>query len=476
MPKNLYTYENVMHILQIEERKGRLNKGTYSAESGIPELSKQLKELRAAIKVSSRLEANEKKLVLSQFQHKYKELTGKEHDRITKDIVDRKFSISISPKTIKGKTAYVSDNCPTTIISKIIAQELQRGYKIKPQNRDHIIEQLLRLLDGSIEKIVIRADVQDFFESIPQETLLRQLSVDGNISTTSFKHLRAFMHHYDESLRKSNQEVRGIPRGLPFSSYLAEVYMMHIDAKIREIPGVYYYKRYVDDIVIVANPDNGTTMEYWQCLEECFAGSGLTLHQEKEKKYAATWGSDTSLATFVYLGYMFLFNKGKLQLRLSPRRYQKYKILLNAIFDIYAQCSHYRTCKVDKDPSKKRMDALHQLFLRLRVLTGNGLLSGRKNYVASGVYYSNKYITTTQQLRDLDALLTELVDTRFNPPQNLFGYSAENSYDENVTRIREQLKEFSFVRSFQNKELMRNPKYNLIQTQLQGIYLKHVDE
>lgn len=476
MPKNLYTYENVMHILQAEERKGRLKEGTYSADSGIHALSKQLKELRLSIKRSSCTDAAEQKLELLQLQQKYKDLTNKEQDRITKEIVDRKFSISISPKSIKGKIAYVSENSPTTIICKIIAQELQRGYKIKPQNRDHIIEQLRGLLDGSMEKIVIRADVQEFFESIPQEAFLRQLAVDGNISTTSFKYLRAVIHHYNESLRHLGQEVRGVPRGLSFSSYLAEVYMMQIDAKIREIPGVYYYKRYVDDIVIVANPNQGTATEYWLRLEECFVDSGLTLHQEKEKKYIATWGNDTSLATFVYLGYMFLYNKGKLQLRLSPRRYQKYKILLNAIFDIYAKCSHYRTWKVDKDPSKKRMDALHLLFLRLRVLTGNGLLSGRKNYVASGVYYSNMYITTTRQLKDLDNLLVELVDTRFNPPKNLFGYSAENTYDENVTRIREQLKEFSFVKSFQNKELMRNHKYNSIQTQLQGIYLKHVDE
>ncbi len=477
MPKNLYTYDNVMYILQMEERKGRLTeRTTYSADSGVLELSKLLKEKRALIKRSPNAEVRELKLELLQLQQKYKDLVGREQDKITKDIIDRKFTLSISPKSIKDKIAYVTDNCPTTIISKIISQELQRGYKIKPQNRDHIIEQLRGLLNGAMEKVIIRADVQDFFESIPQDVLLHQLAVDGKLSGISLKYIRSFFHHYNHTQLLLGHKSSGVPRGLSFSSYLAEVYMQNIDAMIREIPGVYYYKRYVDDIVIVANPDYGTSQEYWERLEMCFENSSLSLHHEPEKKYTATWGKNTDIAKFVYLGYMFLYHGGKLALRMSPRRYNKYKILINAIFDIYAKCSHFRTCTVDKDPTKKRADALHQLFQRLRVLTGNGFLSGRKNYVATGVYYSNKYITTTQQLKDLDDLLTEVVDTKFNPPCNLFGYSEENTYELNVARIREQLKEFSFVKSFQNRELNHSHKYNLIQTQLQGIYLKYKDE
>ena len=476
MPQNLYTYENVMYILQMEERKGRLKDGTYSVESGIKELSKLLKEKRAFIKQSSRDETAEKKLELLQLQQMYKERTEMEQDRITKEIIERKFALSISPKSIKGKTAYIADNCPTTIISKIISQELQRGYKLKPQNRDHIIEQLRGLLDGSMEKIIIRADVHEFFESIPQKKILHQLAVDGNLSTISLKYIRSFIHCYNQSQQILGLASNGVPRGLSFSSYLAEAYMQKIDAKICEIPGVYYYKRYVDDIVVVANPDKGTSQEYWNQLEKCFENTGLTLHQEDEKKYMATWGNGTTSAQFIYLGYMFMYSKGKLHIRLSPRRFEKYQILLNAIFDIYAKNSHYRAWKVDKNQSKKRMDALRQLFLRLRVLTGNGLLSGRRNYIASGVYYSNKYITSTDQFRALDKLLVDLVDCQFDPPRNLFAYSEKNNYDVNVERIRVQLKEFSFTKSFENKELMRSSKYNIVQTQLQDIYLKYVNE
>lgn len=42
----------------------------------------------------------------------------------------------------------------------------------------------------------------------------------------------------------------GLPRGLSISSVMSELYMKYFDLRIRRLEGVYYYARFVDDIVV----------------------------------------------------------------------------------------------------------------------------------------------------------------------------------------------------------------------------------
>jgi hypothetical protein len=466
MVTNLYTYEGVAQILRTEEKNGRLRENTYRADSGVLKLSQDMKTKRNEIKHTKKDARGELRLELHQLQEKYRIATEKEFERIAKEISGRSFQPKLSIKTFEKET-YVALDTNTLVVSKIIARELQHAYRLKPQNRDTIVEQLRGLLDGTMPKVVLRADVCDFYESIPQELLKHRIEADGKISSYSIKYLRSFMYAYNEICPNSDDEPVGLPRGLAFSAYLSELYMQQIDAEISAIPGVYFYKRYVDDIVIVADPDKGTPQAYWNKLNQIIIGAELTIHDDSEKAHAALWDKDVASDEFTYLGYKFKYSKGCLDVLLSQKREDKYRMLIDALFEIYEECALGKAWKYND----KRKEALHQLIARLRVLTGNGLLRGRKCFVASGVYYTNKFITDTKQLEELDRYLCNVIDNRFNPPTCLYNYKEGGDHATNVQRIKEKLKSFSFVQSFQAPKLINSPSYEWELMQLRHIYL-----
>ena len=169
-----------------------------------------------------------------------------------------------------------------------------------------------------------------------------------------------------------------------------------------------------------------------------------------------------------------------LNLGLSQKRYLKYQILLDTVFDIYNKCSHYRKPKsrlVEDGKSKyEKRDALHQLIDRLDVLTSNGLLSGRKNFVTTGIYYSNKYLTDFGQLTRLDIYLQEKIENCINPPANLFNYGQDNGHDKNVILIKQKLHSFSFVKGYEERKLHKNAHFGHVLLELQHIYRAYINK
>lgn len=468
---NFYEPDYLWKIMTGEERRGKLKDNSYSPQ--VKELSAKLKKMRDEYKTlpkENRSEERQEILELRELLDKAKQEELKEKSI---SISRGKIKLDIDVSEIKGHQALIAKNLETMLVCQIIKLELRRSYKIYPANMDTIIEQVKGLLDNPMPKVIIRADIHHFFESIPQEELLKKIENDSFISHRTIKYLKSILYNSNEQLHIIDNV--GLPRGLAFSSHLSELYMHSIDKEIKSKDGIYYYKRYVDDILIVADPIKHSMDDYWNFLKTTFKEKKLELHEDSEKKYLQTLDEHTENASFDYLGYNFSYDKGKLMLGLSSKRFNKYKKLLSAIFKIYSQCSHYR--KQSDRPVKGKskyahQDALHQLFGRLEVLTSNGLLSGRKNYVATGIYYSNKYLTDFSQLKQLDQFLHEMIEDKgvFCPPKSLFNYSQDNGYDKNLALIKERLHEFSFEKGFHDRKLHKGTRFGQVLLGLQHIY------
>lgn len=382
---DFYHFDSLWRIMKGEEKRGKLRADFYSPE--VKEISLDLKSLRSQLRSCPK---EERGSLQQDIQDRKDEMDERKKEELKKkalEISRGKAQLKIESLIIKGHRAFASNNLDTVLVCQIVKQELKRCYRLYPANRDVIIEQIKGLLDNGMSKIVIRADIRSFFESIPQQGLVSKLADDGFVSKKTVKYLKGLFYAYND--KAENKEGMGLPRGLSFSSHLAELFMRPIDERIKQTEGVYYYKRYVDDILIVADPAKGDKEHYWDVMDGVFKERGLALHNGSEKKYIACWDGTTMEKEFDYLGYKFVYRKGKLDVCLSQKRYLKYKTLIDAIFEIYAQCSHFRRRVDTRSQEVPRRDALHQLFDRLEVLTSNGLLSGRKNFVATGVYYSN---------------------------------------------------------------------------------------
>lgn len=473
---NYYQPEFLWKIMNGEERRGKLRKGYYSSD--VQELSSKLKELREEYRKLPKVSRSEKLQEIQDFKNQLDDLKKGEVRHKAELINSGKINLAIDVKQIKGHSAYIANNVDTMLVSQIIKFELRRSYKLHPANMDVIIEQVKGLLDNSMPKVVIRADIYHFFESIPQYDLIQILLDDGFVSRQSIKYLKGFLYAYNE--KANNIQRIGVPRGLAFSSHLSEFYMSSIDEKIQQIDGIYYYKRYVDDIIIVADPSKHSIGEYWDCLNNIIQEKGLKLHEDSHKKFIQVIDGDTTRMAFDYLGYHFTYHKGMLKLGLSQKRYFKYQLLLDKVFDIYNKCSHYRKPKsrpIEGGKSKyEKRDALNQLIDRLDVLTSNGLLSGRKNFVTTGIYYSNKYLTDFSQLNRLDIYLFEKIEKCFNPPANLFNYGEGNGHDKNVFLIKQKLHSFSFVKGYEERKLHKNARFGHVLLELQHIYHAYINK
>lgn len=470
---DFYHFDSLWLIMQGEEKRGKLRADFYSSE--VKEISRVLKSLRSQLRSSPKEERDSLQQDIQDLKYEMDERKKEELKQKALEINRGKAKLKIKSLTIKGHGAFASNNLDTVLVSQIVKLELKRCYRLYPANRDVIIEQIKGLLNNGMSKIVIRADICSFFESIPQQGLVSKLADDGFVSKKTVKYLKGLFYAYND--KADNKEGMGLPRGLSFSSHLAELFMRPIDEKIKQTEGVYYYKRYVDDILIVADPAKGDKEHYWNVVNGVFKESGLALHNDSEKKYIACWDGTTTEKEFDYLGYKFVYRKGKLDVCLSQKRYQKYKTLIDAIFEIYAQCSHYRRRVDTRGQEVPRRDALHQLFDRLETLTSNGLLSGRKNFVATGVYYSNKHLTNLKQLEDLDAYLAKTIDSKetFCPPANLFDYGKDNGYEKNVDLIVSKLHDFSFARGFRERRIHKDNRYGRVLLDLQRIYYSRKD-
>lgn len=456
-----------------EEKRGKLQTDYYSQD--VENVSKQLKKLRYKLRNSRK---GERDFIRQDIAELKEELDGKKEKELRLKALEMskgRAKVEICTQTIKGHKVFVSKNIDTMLVCQIIKQELRRSYKLYPANMDMIIEQIKGLLDNKMPKIIIRADIHSFFESIPQHELVEKLSDDGFVSRKTVKYLKRVLYTYNEAANILDE--KGLPRGLPFSSHLSELYMRPIDEKVRQLDGVLFYKRYVDDIFIVADPGKCSKKEdYWESLNSIIEEKELSLHNSSEKRYLAYLDKQTNNAQFDYLGYKFVYTEGKLDICLSNKRYSKYRIMIDAIFEIYAQCSHYRKkYEVENKEGHSKYchkDALRQLFERIDILTSNGLLSGRKNFVATGIYYTNKYLTDLSQLNKLDDYLSEKIDSKeaFSPPSNLFNYGQGNGYDKNVSLIKNKLHSYSFVKGFNERKIHKSEHFGRILLDLQRIY------
>lgn len=469
---DFYQFESLWNIMKGEEKRGKLRTDYYSQE--VKDISEQLKKLRSKLRNSKK---SEQDVIRQDIAELKEDLDGKKEVELrlkALEITKGKAKVEIGTQTIKGHKAYVSKNMDTMLVCQIIKQELRRSYKLHPANMDMIIEQIKGLLDNKMLKIVIRADIHSFFESIPQNELVKKLSDDGFVSRKTVKYLKRILYTYNETANILDE--KGLPRGLSFSSHLSELYMRPIDESVRRLDGVLFYKRYVDDIFIVADPDKCSMADYWDSINSIFEEKELSLHKDSEKRYLAYFDKQTNNAQFDYLGYKFVYKESRLDICLSNKRYSKYRIMIDAIFEIYAQCSHYRKKyeAENKDGHSKycHKDALRQLFERIDILTSNGLLSGRKNFVATGIYYTNKYLTDLSQLNKLDDYLFEKIESKeaFCPPSNLFNYGQDNGYEKNVSLIKYKLHSYSFVKGFNERKIHKSEHFGRILLDLQRIY------
>lgn len=389
-------------------------------------------------------------------------------------------------KTAKS-VIFSTNNVGSTLVLRKINDNLRRLYKVKQANRSTIISQIISLLSEPIPKYILKLDVSRFYESIPLDTALKKVLSDGLISIQSKKIMRTF-----QSIPSiTNISETSLPRGIGLSSTLSELFMRDFDKEITNTDGVYYYTRYVDDMILFCykppsnvmrqieflaqkhclrlNPDKCKIIEVPACIckDKCKCGinnvckcktkckckAGISEYANEKKYYPPfiTAGRYEYL-NFDYLGYRFYFppvgigdRRSRVVVTLSDKKVSKIK---NRI------ANSIRLFEKDND--------FPGLRDRLRFLTSNYFLVGKEHgRLYAGIYYNYPDLTpTSPECPTKDALdkLDSFVRRAFTDPNERLGKIARAKLTRSQKRY---IMSFSFKRGWEKKTIYKFSRSSL---------------
>lgn len=187
----------------------------------------------------------------------------------------------------KNKVIY---KLPKTAISadfvlRKINYNIKRIYGVFFANRNQIIEQIKYLIQENTDFYIYKFDIDNFYESIDNKVILNKIINSRLVSSATKQLLRRFFY--------SLSGVQGLPRGINLSATLSEIYMHEFDEYTKNLEGVFYYARYVDDIICF------TTIP----IDENKLKDRLpNLHFNSQKTYFGKVEASTQII-FDYLGY-----------------------------------------------------------------------------------------------------------------------------------------------------------------------------
>jgi len=313
-----------------------------------------------------------------------------EYLRQTCEYIIKNDSLNFRFREVNG--VYVNDydnldGLVQELIIRKIYENIKRIYKIKQANRNSIIKQIVVLLKDTYPSYIIRLDIKKFYDSIELDKIISKLTDDIRLN-----------HHSISLIKKifsdSKIKTRGLPKGISLSSILSELYMKKIDDSIRHIDGIYYYERFVDDIIIFCNgQENFKKIQDKVCT--LLYNKGLKLNYNKKQFLNDFYLNQGKKLT--YLGYSFKTSRPNrnahtcniLETELAATKVKAFKTKITKSFVHFAKSDDF--------------DLLKQ---RIKFLTGNYWVSNPSDLrpIKAGIYYNYSLLTSSKldQLKDLD--------------------------------------------------------------------------
>jgi retron-type reverse transcriptase len=205
-----------------------------------------------------------------------------------------------------------------TIRDRLVLEFLNRRiiekFKVHFPNRDKITYSIIQKLNEQLDYHVIRLDIKDFFNSIPQNKLLQKLKESSLLSSEEYYLVKEMLKLIPN----------GVPQGISISNTLADIYLEGFDYKLKRIhPRISLYSRYVDDILILVNGSLSSfeKNEIDKKITNVFKYYGFQKNDKKEKHTSFIKSSTTF--QFDYLGYSYSIKNNKLYMSISPDKYSK---------------------------------------------------------------------------------------------------------------------------------------------------------
>lgn len=308
-----------------------------------------------------------------------------------------------------SKTLYLTKDIAPKLVLRKLRTNIHQVVPLKSPDRNFVITNLVHFLSEGVPYQVYRLDIKSFYESFRIEDVRRVVHDLDRLSPLSKRLIsRLFTLYQDDG-------GIGLPRGTTLSATLSEIMMRDFDATILCRCGVYFYYRYVDDIIVITN-GNENASEFLKMIQASLP-QGLALHDKKKRickveRLHKLGAIKRRRLEFDYLGYHFAvfdpIKKSTLKANqafrevtvdIAPGKIAKIKTrIVRSLLAFHA----------DKDFSL--------LSLRFKYLTSNISVKdlNRNTHKLAGIYHNYPHITTATStgLTELDRFLRIAVTSR----------------------------------------------------------------
>lgn len=203
--------------------------------------------------------------------------------------------------TKNGREMCRPSDIETAILVRKINKDFSNLTKARVASRAETISALKSICSEGLPMTIIRLDIKKFYQSVDTEKVL-DCATSGTKTTYA---LRRNLQHF---LNWSQDNVSGIPTGVSLSSSLAEYYLMErLDARAISLPGVHFYRRYVDDIIMVCSSRRHSA-DYIKDLETLLPKE-LEFNSAADKRDVLEIHTPEQHGRFNYLGYNFSISR-----------------------------------------------------------------------------------------------------------------------------------------------------------------------
>lgn len=425
--------ENFLEIFYKENRKGVYIEGAYNIFNPIKKITNFMLKINSNFKNNAYSTTDLKEKA----NRVKKKLRKRKYNRLKNifDVLEQKIEaggVIFELKNdiiIADKVVYTiqqnKENPEIFFALKQVQKNIKKAFQIEQSDRYEVVNQVINMLDNNLPKFVIRTDIKSFFESISHDKLRAKISKNHILNTESKKIIEKIL---DDYIELSNSD-KGVPRGVGISPYLAELYMRDIDNKIKALPNLTYYARYVDDIVVIFTPNTKhDKVCYLKELEKIIKNEDLKLNVEKTISMPF-YLPDKKNIRLDFLGYEIL-NENQIQVSITKSKHKKYEEKIDKAIQNYNENNKY-----DEKSARKLLKN------RLKYVTGNTRLSNAKKHILIGIYFSNLLLTNTDELDKLDEYLQNKLKQLKPHPRATIRSEA----------LQEKLQKYSFKKGFDEK-------------------------
>lgn len=333
----------------------------------------------------------------------------------------------ISKFHLRKKSTFRIKDLAHDLVVRKLTRNLERNRNNKSNGRDLIVTNLIHFIEEGVPFRIYRLDIKSFYESFSEEDIKIKISSLRKLPTLSKQHLIALLGHY-----KTCHDAQGIPRGMAISAVLSDIMMSEFDTYMKSNSFVYFYGRYVDDIIAITNLSEDES-NFLKDIELQLP-KGLLLNKKKgsvcsipikqssikepPSNLCSTCGSViTPISTielkpefkckFDYLGYQFsIFDP----LAKDKSVIQGFRLVRIEIAENKVKKIKLRIVRALVDFIKTRNEDL--LIKRVKYLTSNFSISDKKTgkRIHAGIYYSYPHLSPdSKSLAELDKFLKNAV-------------------------------------------------------------------